>query len=369
MRMSSRRLILAGVPLAAGLVIWAIWPGGAGDAAVGGSRATSDGTGSAAGRHGPARVDPPETIPRIPPSAAEIARGGAVQGRVQLRIAGTEWIDRESPVPAGMLVELGPSRFVAGGEGAATRRLEVGNDLAFATEGLPFASYELRAIAPGWSGAPSTVVLSPTQPFADVTLRAMRCPDLLGYLRDRTRAPVEGVTIVCAGRTDRGDSVSHETRTIGDGSFRFEAIEDGSYRIEAGPPGELLLDPRPIAVRDGRAPDVVLEVPPLAALAMRVVVQGIDVPIEGFLVSVARRGRGATSLITITGDDGRADFRNLLPGPYSVVATRDDFRAVNAEVVLEEGATERFDLNTIPLIPELLPSHLFAPVPPAPTKR
>jgi hypothetical protein len=260
--------------------------------------------------------------------------------------------------PADLVVLLRPSRFHVGAKGGEARDIAIDASRRFAASGLPLAAYEARVHAADWEGQPMEVTLSGLVPHCDITLRAFRRADLLGYVRDVTRAPLEKTRVSIQGQSERGARVALETATAADGSFRFDKLEDGNYVAKVGFPNIPLRAPTQFEVRGGKAPTLLLECPRLCGIEARVVVRGVKVPVEGFFVTCLRTetklGGEVESLLT--DDDGRVTFRNLPPGKYALRGSREYFRRVNETIVLEEGKVEKVTLDAYPLLDDLLQS-------------
>lgn len=316
------------------------------------------------------RLDVPDaartapTDPHFAPSAARIAKGGTIRGRVQLYLAGGDAVDKTATVPPGMKVALRPARFLKGRATAEERDLPVAADRSFSAEGLSFGAYDVSAAAPGWSGTISSVELAPIEPYADMTLRAIPCPDLVGYLRDVTRAPIEGCPILLTGRTERGTPFAERTKTEADGSFRVPKLEDGHYQVVAGADSMPLHTPFQVDVRRGKLPEVAIEVPTLARLEVTAIVKGLEFQVEGMAVSVSRTAQLEQSQAATTDAQGKARFDFLLPGEYVVRGSREYFRVANAKFELTPGQFEQLELRTLPEMPEFIP--MLPPVPQVP---
>lgn len=304
------------------------------------------------------------TDPHFAPSAARIAKGGTIRGRVQLYFAGGDAVDKTATVPPGMKVLLRPARFLKGRATAEERDLPVATDRGFSAEGLSFGAYDVCAAAPGWSGTISSVELAPLEPYVDITLRAVPCPDLVGFLRDVTRAPIEGCPILLTGRTERGSPYGERTKTEADGSFRIPQLEDGHYQVVAGVDTMPLHTPLQIDVRRGKLPEVTIEVPTLARLEVTAVVKGLEFLVEGMAVSLSRTEQLDQSQAATTDAQGKARFDFLLPGEYVLRGSREYFRVVNAKFDLVAGQFERLELRTLPEMPEFIP--MLPPVPQVP---
>jgi hypothetical protein len=192
-----------------------------------------------------------------------------------------------SDAPA-VKIEVRPSRFVKGKETADSRDVDVGPNRRFAAEGLPFGAYRVQPVAAGYSGMPVEVKLDEAARHADVVVRLRRNPSLVGFVRDATRAPVESALVTIAGKTETGDAFSFEGRTASDGSFRVASVPDGVYSVNVGPTAVRLRPPVNLTVRDGAAPQLLIDVPELAAIDVRVLVLGVDVPLEGVVVVCVR---------------------------------------------------------------------------------
>jgi hypothetical protein len=264
----------------------------------------------------------------------------------------------DAGVPAELSVTLLPSKFLRGGDTAAPRKLELAGTQQFRAEGVPFGSYELRASAPGFSGTPMDLRLSPVSPYTHVTLRLSRNPDLLGYVRDDTRAPVEQLLVSIAGKTDAGERAAFETRTGADGSFKIIGIPDGRYTATLGAAVSPLRAPEVFEVREGKAPTFIFDVPRLCSIEARVLIPGVEVPVEGVSVTCVRtelKGGGEIESL-VTDNDGRVMFRNLLPGKYSILGTRDYFRRMTGRAAPAPGTTEKVVVDAIPILDELIES-------------
>jgi hypothetical protein len=293
----------------------------------------------------PARAE--AGVVRIPPSAAEIARGGALRGRVLL--------PKGSAPPPKLGVLVRPSRFLVRSEGAATRDLPVAADLSFAFEGLPFASYDVQAHASGWTGIPSSVELSPLEPAAHAAIRIVPSPSLAGVVRDETRAPLESVRIGLVGITDLGAAVDTQTLTAADGRFRFMSIADGRYTLSIGPEVDPLRPPIDVSVVQAAAPELTVDVPAPGSLEITIVAEGTDFPLEGFEVTTLRTSPEAKAHVGLTGSDGRVEHRTLRPGPYSIVGSRREFTQVRSTVAVEPGKIARVRLEAFPFVEGLVP--------------
>ncbi|MBI3820255.1 MAG: carboxypeptidase regulatory-like domain-containing protein [Planctomycetes bacterium] len=298
-------------------------------------------------------------VPHIPPSAELVAKGGTIRGHVKL-------VPADSEQPHDLVVWLRPSRFHSGAKGAESRDLAVDGKGAFQTDGLKYASYEARAVAAGWSGIPSDVIVSPDATFVDITIRIFKCPDLSGFIRDQTRQPVEAVRVVFSGRSETGANIYEESATASDGSFIFKSVADGEYTVKAGPIGNPLRPPLVIQVREGIAPTVLIDIPKVATVEVRTTVPGYDFPLDGVLVVISRaKSAEAVPENAISGTDGKVIFKNLPAGQYVVRASREYFMPSQATFYIDSGETERVTLSLMPLLDDLI-AQLDQTVPPEP---
>ena len=339
--------VLAATGLVVGGLLWLSLPKSAGDSETSSDSEMNAGSGLPAMAHADA------ARPRgTGTESAAVAQGpGSISGRVILDPS-------DAKAPNDLVVFLRPSRFQTGSKGTVAREIKVDAAGRFATKGLPLGAYEARAHAAEWEGQPLEVALTESVRHCDITIRAFRRGDLLGFVRDATRAPLEGVQVVIQGTAERGARVVHETTTAADGSFRWDRIEDGNYSVAVGYPNIPLRSPLDFQVRDGKAPTLVLDVPRLSGIDVRVVVSGVDVPVEGFSVTCVRaEASGGGEVATLLTDaEGRASFRNLPPGNYAVRGFREYFKRVSASVRIEVGKVEPVHLEAVPLLDELIQS-------------
>ncbi|MFN0205168.1 MAG: collagen binding domain-containing protein [Planctomycetota bacterium] len=285
---------------------------------------------------------------RIPPSPAEIARGATIKGRVKHEPAG-------EPLPADLVVQLRPARFHKNKERAVSKDLKVNARGEFTAEALPYAAYELRATAAGWSGVASELNILQTAPYVNVNIRIIKNPKLSGSVRDTMRVPVSAMRVELAGRDEIGTVVRKDTNTDGAGMFHFEDVPDGDYTVTVGDVNHPLRTPLTIQVREGVAPSVAIDIPVPASIAARAFVPGYDVPVEGVSVLMFRASDlGSATESIVTGNDGKATFKNLPPGKYIIRATREYFKSVDAAVNLAEGQFETVDLGMEPMLEELI---------------
>lgn len=296
---------------------------------------------------------PPDPNLVIPPSAAQLARGGTVRGRVRIESA-------DAGRPADLVVWVRPSRFGAGRETAVSRDITVDAKGEFLAEGLPWAAYEIRASATGWTGTPSDVRVSPKSPYSDVTIRIAKSPDVVGLVHDRARMPLEGLRVELSGSNEFNHSILDETFTGPGGSFKFKNVPDGNFRVIVGNPGNPLRSPLEFQVRGAGVPTLAIEVPVLSTLEVRVNVSGFAAPIEGALVSMYRvTGEAAAVETALTGPEGVVKYKNLPPGKYSVRASREYFKPSDAALVIEEGVNEPATLELLPLLDEILSQFMI----------
>jgi carboxypeptidase family protein len=339
-------LVGAGIVVAAILIFTA--PHRAADSGEGPLAASGPGGGD-----GWARADLPKgKDPRASqPSGGPNEGRGSLSGKVSLEPA-------DAAVPEDLVVLLRPSRFHAGTRGTSSRELAVDAARRFKTEGLALGAYEARVHGGTFEGLPLELQLTESVPHIDVALRAFKRPDLLGFVRDEGRAPVEKVRVAIQGTAERGARVAMETTTLSDGSFRFERIEDGNYEVSVGYPNLPLRVPLRFEVRDGVTPKLLLDVPRLSGIDATVVVTGILIPVEGFHVTCVRLDSpGAGEVESVATDaEGRVAFHNLPPGRYALRGFREFFKRVNGAATLQPARIEKVQLEAYPLDEDLLRS-------------
>jgi hypothetical protein len=299
-----------------------------------------------------------------PTASANVGGSGLTQGPASL--SGKVLVDGPAGADApAVKIELRPSRFVKGKETAVARDVSAGADRRFSTTGLPYGAYRVQPLAAGFSGPSMEVKLEEGARHADVVLRLRRNAVLTGFVRDATRAPVEKVLISIAGKTETGEAFAFEGRTASDGSFRVENLPDGGYTLNVGPPAVRLREATPLTVRNGEAPQLVLDVPELGAIDVKVVVQGVDAPVEGVLVSCVRAelDKGGEVEALVTDVDGKVAFRNLLPGKYAVNGSREYFKRMTGRAQVAGGKAEAVRIDAIPVLEALLDSLNTSPKP------
>lgn len=263
---------------------------------------------------------------------------------------------RGSDAPATVNVLVRPSRFMKGRETAVARDLRVTEQLRFSAAGLPYGAYQVRAVAEGYTGAPLEVRLDGGARKADLVVRLRKNPNLTGFVRDATRAPVEKARVLVEGTTGVGDAFGFETSTGPDGAFTVPSIPDGTYTVRVGPVGVPLRKPTDLAVRDGEVPWLVIDVPILGSLEVRVEIPGLDLPLEGVYLTCIRTelDNGGEVESALSDAEGRVVFRNLLPGAYSVTGTREYFRRATGRVRIAGGDAEKMRLELVPELDELI---------------
>jgi hypothetical protein len=345
--------------LAAALVSAAVWW-----STTEGARAARDAAESASSADGAPASDAAIAERAARTASAPLGVAGLTQGPASL--SGKVLVEGPPGTDAPTVkIEVRPSRFVKGKETAVARDVSAGADRRFATSGLPYGAYRVQPLAPGYSGASMEVKLEEGARHADLVLRLRRNALLTGFVRDATRAPVEKVLISIAGKTETGEAFAFEGRTASDGSFRVESLPDGGYTVNVGPPAVRLREPTALTVRNGETPPLVLDVPELGAIEVKVLVQGVDAPVEGVLVSCVRAelDKGGEVEALLTDVDGRVEFRNLLPGKYAVNGSREYFKRMTGRAQVAGGKAEAVRVDAIPVLDALLDSLQTSPKP------
>jgi hypothetical protein len=357
MRISTGPIVILMVfaAVAAGAVVWIVSSGGQpftfGSMA---SRPADNPAGQTGLAVADASADPNLSIP---PTAAQVVAGATISGRIR--------IEGAASMPADLTVALRPARFHKNKSRAVSKDLKVNARGEFRAEGLPYAAYELRGLAGGYSGQATEVNISQSAPFVYVDVRLVKNPDISGTLRDTMRSPIADMRVVLAGRDELGHTLQKETQTNAAGMFQFTSVPDGDYSITAGVANFPLRSPLEFQVREGVAPAIGIDVPMPSAVEVRTFVPGFDVPVEGVTVVLFKdNAEGSATESYLTGNDGKIVIKNLPPGKYVIRGTREYFRQADAALHLAEGQFEQVELAMAPLLDELV-EQMQSTIPPS----
>lgn len=259
------------------------------------------------------------------------------KGRGSLR--GTVDTSTGTDFPDTWTLVVEPSHALAGSESAITKRLEFTSDQRdFELSDIPLAGYSVRAEAPGYNGLAAHILLERTSPGAYVMLQLSPAGFITGQLNDSKGDPMEGIEVwLFDGEPPplgQSGSGGRKTRTLADGTWRFESVLDGPHALVYGAPISPLVAPVKL---NFRAPSLTVpspKLPPMATLEV-MVIDDAQQPITGARL----RGSGTRggSFDLETPPNGILKLEHLMPGHYRFKVTHDLFGEGELERRFEGG--------------------------------
>ncbi len=289
-----------------------------------------------------ARSEPPDQRTDLGPFSAgqpaseeERFRGGpgSLRGHVES--------SSEEPFPLSWKLVIGPSITLPGRERAVSRTLEITDGRQeFSVSDLPLGGYDVRAEAEGFNGLTQPVLLERGSEHPFVELRLVPAGFLEGRILESGGAPAPAVPVTLIAQPD---GEARETRTDGNGLFRFELVPDGPHELLIGRlSSPILPERRPLrfSAPSMTLPD--LELPLLGRFDLRVI-DSLERPVENVRV----RGSGTNGgLIDETTDhDGRISARYLPAGHYRIRLEHPQLGSRRVAIELEAGEVEQDSLR------------------------
>lgn len=204
----------------------------------------------------------PALVPDTPEElAARFDGTGRIEGYVDLP-AGV-------PMPRNWTLVLEPSKVLIGGDRAAPRRVEFSAaETSFSVDDLPLGGYEVRAEAPGMSGATEYQLLArPDSQYVILRLDLRPAAFVEGRVLDAEGAGVEGLTLFLV---QRSNGTRREVTTGPGGGYLFELVPDGEHTLYPGHVESPLAPARELVVSPPSVPMPDFVVPVLARIEVRV---------------------------------------------------------------------------------------------------
>lgn len=232
----------------------------------------------------------------------------------------------DSPLP-GAIVSLatpqGPMRFRFGDSEGPAAMTDLGG--AFTISGLETRTYAASVQHPDFAPGQASVEVPADRDPADLLVRLSRGGTLTGTVRDASKAPVEGASIVAMLGMMEGEP--RDAMTGPDGVYKFERLAPGTYGVIRAPGrGRIVLGMgmKQAVVRDGET--TVLDFDEKAAITLRgrVLRGGKSVP---GAVLVFAQGAGAFPMGTVkttqSNADGGYEIGLDAAGEYTVIVQTD----------------------------------------------
>ena len=271
--------------------------------------------------------DPPKPYERARPTQPTFEGRGSIRGLVQAPPG--------IALPRTYTVEIGPSTSLTGRE-RAERRTHVAGAPEFAIEDLPLGGYDVWITSPGMNSRRTPVLLSEASPHPYLVLKVSPMGSLDGFVVRADGGPAQELRVELAERDTDGRL---ETRTRGDGYYRFEDVPDGEYRIRFGPLHAPLVPEREVAFLAPSLRFPKVELPPTADILIHTTdTQGRalgEVTLTGF-------GKPSGRLEGTSDLSGNAWVRNLPPGRYRVSASAGDGLKGKATIQVEDETSQEF---------------------------
>jgi len=272
------------------------------------------------------------TVAGSPPSAILSPQGtGSIRGRLV--------VDPGVPFPESWAVVVTPSRRALGVPTSEVRRVQVDDPTGgFAVEDLPLGGYEVRIEAPGMNSRPSVALLTPVSahPYLVVTVSPTGFID--GFVLGGNSLPAEGLLVTLEGRKSK-ERV--ETRTRGDGMYRFEAVADGEYLLYVGPPEDPLVTPRELSFESPSMRFPTIELPRTVEILIHTR-DNFRSRLAG--VTVSGFGPPGGRFEVVSDSEGEARAESLPPGRYRLTARSDDGRRARITIQVEDAPDQEFYL-------------------------
>jgi protocatechuate 3,4-dioxygenase beta subunit len=255
----------------------------------------------------------------------------------------------DAPLP-GAVVSLvtaqGPMGFRFGATGAPSAVSDLGG--VFTIGGLESRAYTAVAEHPDFAPYQAQVEVPAEEDPPELVVRLGRGGILTGSVRDASRQPVEGATILAM----RGmmEGTPQDATTGPDGVYRFERLAPGTYQVVRTPSGDRIvigLGMRQAVVREGET--TVLDFDEKAAITLRGRVIRGGKPLGGVTLIFAQ-GTGAFptgAVKTAQADaEGRYEVGLDAAGTYSVIVRGDLFArgGGQVEILVPEGPESLVDI-------------------------
>lgn len=257
------------------------------------------------------------------------------------------------PYPEHWTLVIEPTKFALGGDIAARRVIEMaGGQRTFEEHDLPLGGYRVSVEAAGLTSRPQEVMLYkikgqehlPGKSRVLVTLQFQRTGFIDGAILDADGAIVEDLLVTL---TNLATQETRETATSPAGVWRLEDIRAGRYRITFGNPARPLVPAEEFTFTGSEQRRPLCTVPVTSSIRFRVV-DGMgrvlpDAKVRGV-------GTGGGTVDVITGPNGEALARFLLPGSYNVRVSDPEQHSGKLSFHLEGNEVEQ--LMEIPCRPK-----------------
>ncbi len=236
-------------------------------------------------------------------------------------IAGHVFPAPGSKMPDNWTLIIEPSPYLVGKELAVRRVFErTADDAEFEVKGLPHAGYRVRATAPGMNSSEVNILIARGVERQYVNLKLKPSGFIDGGVTNSRSEPLDGVRVVLE---SAATNLRVETVTDQAGNYIFRDVLDGKYTLTFGSPDDPLIPAQTVIFKAPslRFPTRVIESDATAALTV-IDVGGsaiADAKVQGF-------GPSGGAFAGTTDSQGRAEFRFLPAGDYTIVATSDDRR-------------------------------------------
>ena len=122
-------------------------------------------------------------------------------------------------------------------DGVEVVNVTTGPDGVFTCSDLPTGIYEIRISAEGYATRTLTIRVAESEilELGDIPLTVLSSTTgiIIGRIADDSRAPITDVSIMLI----QGGTATAQTRSTGDGSFRFDGVSPGAYTIRIAATG------------------------------------------------------------------------------------------------------------------------------------
>lgn len=271
-------------------------------------------------------------IAGTPPSAILSPQGtGSIRGRLV--------VDPGVPFPERWSVVVTPSRRALGVPTAEVRRLPVDDPTGeFTVKDLPLGGYEVRVEAPGMNSRPSVALLTPVSAHPYLIVSVSPTGFIDGFVIGGNSLPAEGLLVTLE---ERKSKERVETRTRGDGMYRFEDVKDGEYVLYVGPPEDPLVPARELSFESPSMRFTTIELPRTVEILIHTR-DNFRSRLAG--VTVSGFGPSGGRFEMVSDSEGEARVESLPPGRYRLTARSDDGRRARSTIQVEDAPDQEFYL-------------------------